>query len=47
MIQELKELWITIKEDPKEFAVSLFTILSIFGLFYVAIWVDVIISGRV
>jgi hypothetical protein len=47
MIQELKELWITIKEDPKEFVVSLITILLLFGLFYVAVWLDAIISGRV
>jgi hypothetical protein len=47
MIQELKELWIIIKEDPKEFVVSLITILLLFGLFYVAVWLDAIISGRV
>jgi hypothetical protein len=43
----LKELIQSAKEDPKEFFTSLFTIATIFGLFYVMIWFGAIIEGRV
>lgn len=42
-MKELKELWSTIKEDPKEFVGSLITILVIFGLFYACILLDSIV----
>lgn len=35
------------KEDPKDFFLSAITLLSMFGLFYVVIWLDAIINGRV
>lgn len=43
----LKELITYAKEDPKDFFASLFTMVALFGFFYVMMWFGAIIEGRV
>jgi hypothetical protein len=47
MIHELKELVKAFKEDPKEMIGSIVVLLLLFGLLYVSLWFDAIISGRI
>jgi len=46
-MHELKEMVKFFKEDPKEAIGSVVVLLLLFGLFYVSIWLEAIISGRV
>jgi hypothetical protein len=47
LIGMLKELNEVRKQDPKEFYGSIAFVVLLFGGFYVAIWAEAILSGRV
>ncbi len=47
----MKETFLTLaqwaKEDPKDFILNVVTMVALFGLFYVTMWLGAIIEGRV